>query len=183
MSNAEGATRLLAAATELGIARGVGALSLQGIASAGGVSKALVLYHFGGKQALLETLARQLSAQRTSALEQAAAAREPLDAWRTLARDPRARGEHALLATLLLEAELRPLGETLAPEREAAATALVAAVLARLGLRPRVSAPLLGRIVLHHMEGVALAPDRGGQAVESDAEFDAAALAILALAE
>jgi AcrR family transcriptional regulator len=181
MSNAEGAARLLEAATELGIARGVGALTLQGVASAGGVSKALVLYHFGGKRTLLETLARQLAAARTAALQGTASAPDPMSGWRALARDPRSRSERALLASLLQEEELRHLAPTLAASQEAAATALAARVLAALGLRPRVSAVLLGRVLLHHLDGLALGPSRDAPAL--DAELDAMALALLALGD
>lgn len=181
MSNAEGAARLLEAATELGIARGVGALTLQGVASAGGVSKALVLYHFGGKRTLLETLVRQLASARTAALQRAASAQDPMSAWRDLARDQRARGEHALLASLLQEEDLRHLAAALATSQEAAATALAAAVLAALGLRPRVSAALLGRMLLHHLDGLALGASRETSTL--DAELDAMALALLALGD
>lgn len=181
MSNAEGAARLLGAATDLGIARGVGALSLQGIASAGGVSKALVLYHFGGKRKLLESLARHLAATRTAALQRAAGAADPMSGWRAIASDPRARGEHALLVSLLQEEVVRHLAPSLALPREAAATALASAILGALGLRPRVSAALLGRLVMHHLDGLALAPV--GDAEAADAELDAVALALLALGD
>ena len=60
MSRADTSERIIAAATALGVQRGVGGLSLQAMASAAGVSKALVLYHFGGKAGVLAALAERI---------------------------------------------------------------------------------------------------------------------------
>lgn len=177
----EGAAKLLSAATQLGIARGAGALSLQGIATAADVSKALVLYHFGGKGPLLQALARQLAAESQAALRQAAVDAEPLGAWRALARDPASRGARALLATLLHEEDTRSLAAELSALREGAAAELGLAVFRSLGLTPKVAGPLLGRVLLRQLDGLAASPIR--EAAALDAELDAAALSLLALGD
>lgn len=55
-------TRILDAAENLIIARGVAALTLEAAAREAGVSKGGLLYHFASKEALLEALLRRLSA-------------------------------------------------------------------------------------------------------------------------
>lgn len=172
---------MLGAATRIGIARGVGALSLQGIATAAGVSKALVLYHFGGKGPLLQALARQLASESEAALRQAAGDAEPFDAWRALARDPASCGARALLAALLHEEDTRSLAAELSALREGAAAELGVAVFRSLGLEPKVTAPLLGRVLLRQLDGLAASPIHESSAL--DAELDAAALCLLALAD
>lgn len=177
----DGAAKLLAAAARLGIARGIGALTLQGIATAAGVSKALVLYHFGGKDPLLAALARQLTAISCAALQDAARAGEPLEGWRALARDAGMRGSHALLASLLHEEEVRPLATELSTLREHAAAELGSALFRSLGLTLKVPAPLLGRVLLRQLDGLASSPVREASMLE--AELDATALALLSLAD
>lgn len=176
-----GAAKLLAAAAQLGMTRGIGALSLQGIASAAGVSKALVLYHFGGKGPLLCALAQQLATDSQAELRRAAAHEEPLEAWRALARDPTSRRTHALLAALLHEEDVRDRASELSALRESAAAELGLALLRSLGLTPRIAPRLLGGVLLRLLDGVAASPVRHDAALE--AELDAAALALLALAD
>jgi AcrR family transcriptional regulator len=59
---ADAPTRILDAAENLIIARGVTALTLEAAAREAGVSKGGLLYHFASKEALLETLLGRLSA-------------------------------------------------------------------------------------------------------------------------
>lgn len=184
MSRAKGSAgpeKLLRAAAQLGMTRGIGALSLQGIATAAGVSKALVLYHFGGKGPLLRALAVQLATDSQAELQRAAAHAEPLEAWRTLARDPTSRSTRALLAALLHEEEVRDRASDLTAVREGAATELGLAMFRSLGLLPMVAPRLLGSVMLHLLDGLAASPARHESAL--DAELDAAALALLALAD
>lgn len=167
----------------LGAAHGVGALSLQAIARAAGVSKALLLYHFDGKAALLGAVADRLGAHSEERLRRAATAPDAMEAWRALARDEATRGELALLAALALEAELDPVPlRAMRAARESAGAALASAVLASVHLTPRVAPALLGRLLLRHLDGLAAAATRDGIANAAvEAELDAFALALLAL--
>ena len=183
MSRADASARLVRAAIALGTAEGVGALSLQGIARTAGVSKALLLYHFAGKAALLQAVVETLATTGTARLRQAAAAPDAMEAWRALVRAEAASGEAALLAALALELEVE--GEGLAPlraTREGAATLLATAVLQGVQLTPRVPADLMGRHLLRQLDGVVAAATRRGLTDTAlEAELDVAALALLAL--
>lgn len=180
MSRAETAPRILEAAHALGAAEGVTALTLQGVATAAGVSKALVLYHFGGKDQLLEALAEWVVEADARAVDGAATAPDPLDGWRQVAGDARLRASRALLASLLQEAALRPRAAALTAPRARAATRLATAMLRAAELRPRIATPLLGQVLLHQLDGVAVTP-AAANAADMDAALDAAALAVLGL--
>ena len=183
MSRADAAERITVAAVSLGVERGVGALSLQAIASSAGVSKALLLYHFDGKAALLDAVAASLGRTSASRLERARHGADAMHAWRALARDETARGELALLAALALDAEVDavPLLAVRAAREESAA-AMATALLEGVGLTPRVPAIFLGRLLLRQLDGLVIASTRGGLPAEAlDAELDAFALALLAL--
>lgn len=184
MSRAESASRLLEGAIQLGVAQGVGALSLQGIATTAGVSKALVLYHFGDKPALLAAVVERLGRQSVERLEHATAGSDALQGWRAMMLAEAASGELALLASLSQEADLS--GSTVVPEarrtREARAATLAQAMLRTLGLTPRVPATLLGRVLIRHMDGLVIATARGGTTPgELDAELDTFTLALFGL--
>lgn len=187
-SPSDAAGRLLAAAAALGAREGIGALSIQAIADAAGVSKALVLYHFEEKSALLAALHTELCGQSAARLRAAAQSADPLDAWRALVAAEVARGELPLLAALASDAAVR------SPEasggwslREEAATELGVRILGALELTPRIDASLLGRLLLRHLDGLtaAHAPQVPRAAPEGRlaAELDAFALAFLALGE
>jgi AcrR family transcriptional regulator len=183
VSRADTAQRITRAAITLGAARGVGALSLQGIAQAAGVSKALLLYHFSGKAALLDAVLAALGQASTARLRAAAAAMDAMRAWRALARDEAIHGELVLLSALALEADVDagPMSAMRA-EREGAATALATAILGGVQLTPRVPAAFIGRLLLRQLDGLAAAATRDGMPAEAlEAELDAFALALLAL--
>lgn len=183
MSRADAASRIVRAAITLGAAKGVGAMSLQGIADSAGVSKALLLYHFKGKTALLNAVVVSLGQLSESRLRAAATAADAMGAWRAFVRDGRVHGELALLSALALEAEVDAdaLQRTRA-EREDAAAALATAVLSGLQLTPRVPAVFLGRLLLRQLDGLAAAATRNGvTAAALEAELDVLALALLAL--
>jgi AcrR family transcriptional regulator len=180
MSRAETAPRILEAAQALGAAEGVTALTLQGVATAAGVSKALVLYHFGGKDQLLTALAERVVEADARAVDAAASAPDPLEAWRQVAGDAALRASRALLAGLLQEPALRPHAVALAGPRTLAATRLASAMLRAAALRPRIATPLLGQVLLHQLDGVAVTP-AAANAADLDAALDAAALAVLGL--
>lgn len=180
VDGAEARERLLTAATALGVAQGACALTMQGIASAAGVSKALVLYHFGDKATLLAGMVERLVQREVSRTMEAAAAVDPLTAWHALARDAEARAERGLLGALALEGALRATMDPHAVAREAAATALAVAVLGALDLRPRIAPALLGRLLLRQLDGGVQAR-RDARPEALDAELDGFALAFLAL--
>ena len=130
MSRADAAQRITRAAITLGAARGVGALSLQRIADAAGVSKALLLYHFKGKAALLDAVVGTLGRTSAARLRAAAAAADPMRAWRALVRVEAIHGELALLSALTLESDVEAGSlQRARAEREASAVALATAIL------------------------------------------------------
>lgn len=183
MSRAEGGDvrlRLLAAALSLGAREGVGALSIQAIAATAGVSKALVLYHFDDKQALLVALLEHVVAGDVAALESAARAEEPVTALRALAADADGVAARGLLVTLSREAALRTEASARRAVREVAATTLATAVLRSAGLRPRIARALLGQVVLQQLDGLATA---GATPDVREGALDAFTLALLSLGE
>lgn len=184
MSRADGADRFLAAATTLGVVGGVSALTMQGIAAEVGVSKALVLYHFDDKRALLRALALRLAAADATALHAASDAEDPFDAWLTLGADVEGAGRRALLAALMLEPAVRGLAHEIRSARQQAAAALATAMLETAGLVPRVSGALLGRVLLQQLDGIDATADEGSEGGAAPrASLDAFALALLSLGE
>jgi AcrR family transcriptional regulator len=181
VSRGERPERLLDAAATLGIARGVGALSVQAIATAAGVSKALVLYHFSDKAALYTALARQLATQDAEAMRGAAQTSDPMVAWRTMATA--GHGARALLGALLLEPPVHGVAPALTAEREAAATELGVAMLRALDLTPRIAPQLVGRLLVRQLDGLGAAQAARDALTAHDAELDAFALALLTLAD
>ena len=194
MSRADGAARVLAAAAALGASRGAGALSVQAIADAAGVSKALVLYHHVDKPQLMRALHAHVGAASAHRIAAAAAdvdPADPLESWRVLVRDECRGGELALLVALSHDEALQGLvapGKagvaTVARAREEAATTLGEAMFAALDLTPRVDPTLIGRTMLRHLDGLAIAQatPRGPFAEATlDAELDTFALALLGL--
>ncbi|MFN0099976.1 MAG: TetR/AcrR family transcriptional regulator [Gemmatimonadaceae bacterium] len=183
MSRADASERIIEGAVRLGIARGVGAMSLQAIATASGVSKALVLYHFQGKATLLRGVVDSLARGGAARFQRASQHPDPMAAWRALALDEVARGDAALLTALSLEEDVDvETSQRARAAREEAATALAVAVLGGVGQTPRVPAPFLGRLMLRQIDGLAVAAARGGVTdAARDAELDTFALALLAL--
>jgi len=155
-------------------------MSLQGIATESGVSKALVLYHHHEKAALLAAVAERLVARDVDALRSAASASDVLDAWRSVAGAEERRSERALLAAMLAEHELRAQAVALQATRAQAAAAVAQALLASAGLRSRIAVSLLGRVALAQLDGIAMtAREQSAEAL--DAELDAHALSLLGL--
>lgn len=185
MSRAESGARLVDAALRLGVRSGAGALSLQGIATTAGVSKALLLYHFTGKSALLAQLADRLARDAAARMLTAAAAPDALLAWRSLARDELERGELALLAALATEDDARGSGTSPSPTRtlrEESGTRLANAIMASVRLESRVPPTYLGRLLVRHVDGLAVAGAHApfGEG-ELEAELDTFAIALLGL--
>lgn len=175
--------RLVEAAIARGVRSGVGALSIQGIAEEAGVSKALVLYHFDDKVALLGAVVRALVARDEAAIADAAGADDVFEGWRRLATDADANARRALLQALLGEEALRLHADAVRGTRLAAATRLAHAMLDRAGVHSRIASPLLGQLVLAQLDGVAAASDTVSAADARDGAIDAFALALLSLGD
>lgn len=179
--------RILEAARRRIAAHGMGGASLQEIAAEAGVSKALLLYHFGDKDALLAQLADRLgagiAARERNALD-GAVGPGAIDAlWRWLAGELE-RGELRVLLTLASDdaAPVRAAATHAAARRHDAAAHTVARLFALLGLRPRVAPALLADVAIAFADGLALDPAQppaGTQRVR----FDVFWLAMLSLAE
>ena len=163
----------------------MGALSLQRIADAAGVSKALLLYHFKGKAALLDAVVGTLGRTSAARLRAAAAAADPMRAWRALVRVEAIHGELALLSALTLESDVEAGSlQRARAEREASAVALATAILSGLQLTPRVPIVFLGGLLLRQLDGLAAAATRDGVSAEAlETELDTFALALLALGD
>lgn len=162
----------------VGATEGVAALSLQGVGSAAGVSKALVLYHFDGKDQLLAAVAERLVAEDVAGLDAAAASPDPLDAWRSVAGRADRRAQRALLTGLMHDASLRARATELTSTRLVAATRLASALLQAAQLRPRIAPVLIGGVLLQQLDGVAAS---AWAETDLDATLDASALALLGL--
>lgn len=180
MSRADVAGRMLDAAIAVGMRDGVGALTLQAVATESGVSKALVLYHYEDKEALLLTVAQRLADRDVEGLRAAAADVDVLEAWRRVAGGAAQRAQRALLVTLLQEAALRDAAPALLTARAQAGAQLALAVLGAAGLHSRIANALLGRLVVHHLDGIAVGTRERADA-SLEAELDATALALLGL--
>jgi AcrR family transcriptional regulator len=102
VSRADSPARILEAAIALGTAGGPAALTVQRVADAAKVSKALVIYHFASKSVLLSAIVRLLGERSAARLRTAAAERDLQASWRTLALAECATGELALLGALSL---------------------------------------------------------------------------------
>lgn len=180
MSRADTAARILDAAVALGTRDGVGALTLQGIATESGVSKALVLYHHRDKDALLLSVAERLAGRDAAAILATCSGSDAVEGWRRVAGDSERRAERALLAALLQERALQPAAAALLSTRAQAAAVLVAALLAAGGMRSRIAGSLTGRVAVQLLDGIAVTT-RDRSANQLDAELDATALALMGL--
>jgi AcrR family transcriptional regulator len=181
VSRADAAARIVEAAIRLGSASGVSALSVQGIADEAGVSKALILYHFESKAAVLVALADALGGRSAERLHAAARGPDAETSWRALVAEECRTRELALLAALSLEPDVGATHAATMARRAAGATALVHALLAGFGLAPRIPAAFAGRLLLRELDAFVVA---SGRAMPSDAalaaELDAMLLALLA---
>lgn len=181
MSRADPATRIVEAAIRLGSSSGVSSLSVQGVADAAGVSKALILYHFESKAALLVAVMETLGVRSAERLH--AAARDPNaeTAWRALVTEECRTRELALLAALSLEPDVAATQAATMTRREAGATALVGSLLAGFGLAPRIPAAFAGRLLLRELDAFVVASARATPSEAAlAAEQDAMLLALLA---
>jgi AcrR family transcriptional regulator len=179
--------RILRGAAERLIEVGAAETSLQDVAVAAGVSKALIHYHFESKEALLvrvtEWATNEVVARERAALANVTAATAVDALWHWL--------EHALThrhLRLLLELGVyrEPLVQAAIREtfrvRHAAAVQTIDRLFELLELRPRVPSELLASVVIAFVDGLASRPP---STVAADARiaFDVFWLSLLSLAE
>ena len=179
--------RLLDAALRCAQEQGYGALSLQTIATQANVSKALVLYHYRDKDALLATLIGWLT-DRVIAREQVALTASTTtsvleELWKWLDGELR-EGELRLLIELTCErstAARRALGAS-AERRHEAARATVVRVFQALELSPRLPTSMLATCELAFRDGLVISAahqrDRDARVA-----FDVFWMSLLSLAE
>jgi AcrR family transcriptional regulator len=173
------ATRL----SEIGAAE----LSLQDVAAAAGVSKALIHYHFADKELLLVRVVEWTTGEVVQREEQAltnAVAASAVDAlWMCLVTELELGHLRVLLelgqyrAPQVQDAVARSLGE-----RRAATVRTIDRLFALLELRPRVPTELLASVVTAFTDGLASRPRRD-DTTEARVAFDVFWLSILSLAE
>ena len=179
--------RILEATSACIIQKGAADVSLQDVAEAAGVSKALIHYHFHDKGELLarlvEWLRVALVARQETALEGVSAS-AALDAlWQWLS-DELERGDlRALLdLTLVQGTAVQAAVHTTAAARRAAAGSVTIQLFDALGLRPRVPASLIADAFIAFVDGLALdrvvAPERNARI-----SFDVFWLAMLGLTD
>ena len=160
--------------------------SMSVIAATGGVSKALLHYHYADRAHLLAEAATELGRRivaRERATIDAARGSSAVDAHWELLSGELERGELRALLELGVqrEIEVRTAAETAAVARARSATQTVAHLFGALGLTPRMPAALLAGSVLAFVDGLAI----GAPAPMRDprASFDLFWLALLSLAE
>lgn len=157
----EARERLLAATLRCAQRDGGGAVSLQSIAAEADVSKALVLYHYRDKEALLSTTIRWLTdrivARESAVLEASNAASVLEEYWKWLEEEIQS-GEIRVLLEFAQERgeESRQAIAASARQRQDVAEQTVSRVFTQLGLAPRVSPALLASCELAFREGLML---------------------------
>jgi AcrR family transcriptional regulator len=181
------AGRILEATCRCIMSRGAADVSLQDVAEAAGVSKALIHYHFRDKGELLarlvEWLRAGLVARQDAALTgvTSAAALDALWAWLA---DELERGDLRVLLdlSLVLGESVQAATTATAQARRESAAALVAQLHDLLGLTPRVPSAMIAEAFTAFVDGIALdgvvSPSRNPRVA-----FDVFWLAILGLAD
>jgi len=181
------AERILAAAAESVGALGAAQVSLQVVADAAGVSKALIHYHFRDRDELLARLVDWVTVQLVQGEDLALAdadATTSLDAlWAWLVGELTS-GRMRVLVDLAGERgdQVRDAVRRSREARRAQATITIERLFAALSLRPRLPAPLIGDVTVAFADGLA-----GEVAIEPEGNprlrFDVFWLSVLSLAE
>lgn len=160
--------------------------SMSVIAAATGVSKALLHYHYSDRARLLAAVVTQLgerlAARERSALE-SVSGRKAIDGlWRWLDGEL-ARGELRVLLELSLVRDplVHAAAMAVAESRRTSATRTTAALLALLGLQPRVPVELLADASVAFADGLVLG--RMVTGADPRVTFDVFWLAMLGLAD
>lgn len=155
------AGRILEATSACIVQKGAADVSLQDVAEAAGVSKALIHYHFHDKGELLARLVEWLRAglvARQSTALSGVSGSAALDAlWQWLS-DELERGDlRALLDLTLVQGEaVQSAVRITAAERRDVATEVITQLFEALGLKPRVPSALIGHAFVAFVDGLAL---------------------------
>jgi AcrR family transcriptional regulator len=185
--------RILHAARHLVHRGGVAELSIGDVAVEAGVSKALVLYHFGDRDSLLAALVDDIGADVVGRA-QAALTRDdlpPLDAhWSWLEREVKEGDVRALVSLSQCHTpKTAAASRRMASSRRELASAQVDQVFQRLALTPRLPAALVAETVLAFADGLVcrVSDPNGANAARATIDprgaFDVLWLALLTLHE
>jgi AcrR family transcriptional regulator len=179
--------RILEAAARRIAAAGAADLSLQDVAEAAGVSKALIHYHFHDKAELLARVASWLASAvvaREDAALQGVGAPHAVDALWAWLEGELARGDVRVLLDLAqVRAEnVHAAVQGAAEGRQEAAERTVRTLFATLALTPRVPTSMIAEVLVAFVDGLALAAARTPERNHRVA-FDVFWLAMLSLAE
>ncbi|MDQ2768404.1 MAG: TetR/AcrR family transcriptional regulator [Gemmatimonadota bacterium] len=178
--------RIVDAAMRCLVREGVAETSMAAIATDGGVSKALLHYHYKDRATLLAEVVTQLG-RRIVARERAAMdvvrGSGAVDALWTWLDEELSSGELRALLELAMQPEppIRAAANMAATARDRAATQTVEQLFAGLGLTPRMPAPLLAGASVAFMDGLAIGAASSPR--EARVSFDLFWLALLSLAE
>ena len=161
-------------------------VSIGNVAAAAGVSKALVHYHFRDKDSLLQALVEDvgLAAIERATVAMTDEAAHALDAYWTWLEQELRTGDLRILLSLAESdsARVRAASRRIVDQRREVTAEHVAQIFSRLGLNPRVPAPIVAETVVAFIDGLAasnaLDPDRNPRPA-----FDVLWLALLTLAE
>jgi Transcriptional regulator len=185
-AGARARAQILDAAIRCLVRRGVAGASMAAIASEGGVSKALLHYHYADRSRLVaeavRELGRRIVSRERSAMD-AAHGSAAVDALWSWLHEELSRGELRALLELAMQREddVRDAANVVAALRHRAAAQTVEQLFSDLGLTPRMPAELLGAASVAFIDGLAIgvaAPSR-----DPRVSFDLFWLALLSLAE
>lgn len=183
----DASVRLLTAATQMARIQGAAGLTVQGIATEAGVSKALVLYHFRDKDELVARLVgwltRRVVEREHAALEKSSAGTVMEDLWRWLDHELRL-GELRVLVELGCpggSAQCDASAESMNGRLKAAEQTL-SRVFSILDLPPRVPVALVAPVHEAFVSGMAVMKEQQLSA-NHRLTFDVFWLALLNLAE
>jgi AcrR family transcriptional regulator len=171
---------IIDAACAVLVEHGVAELAVTDVAARARVSAALVYYHFGTKQLLLAAAAERLATRRSASRSDALASTDGLAAldalWSALATGAGSDAERAWADLTLLARQDPAVRGTLDAARGAEQRALaerLPRVLTGLGSALQVPADEAAAVVLHFLDGIALALAGGAEGAELRAAYDA----------
>ncbi|MEP6618099.1 MAG: TetR/AcrR family transcriptional regulator [bacterium] len=178
--------RIVDAGIRCVIRDGMGGASMSSIAAEGGVSKALLHYHFADRAELLAEVVTQLGRRivaREALAIKTSNAENPVDAvWRWVQGELACGELRALLALATVkDAEVRHALADVSVQRHAIAAKTVMHTYQRLALVPRFPAEVIAGASLAFLDGLALDHEYGAR--DPRVSFDVLWLALLGFGE